>query len=72
LKDISKDGKISKMEWDVSLDWIVVALHGDRCRTLVNAVTNLRVPYNEGNFFDWTDSQVKAAKSRTSGNQNTN
>jgi len=33
------------------MDWIKLALDRDRRRALVNAVMNLRVPYNAGNFL---------------------
>ena len=33
------------------VDWIDVAEDRDRWRTLVNAVMNLPVPYNAGNFL---------------------
>jgi hypothetical protein len=32
------------------MDWIDLALDGDRWRTLVNTVMNLRVPQNAGNL----------------------
>jgi hypothetical protein len=36
----------------IGRDWIDTAHDRDRWRVVVNAVMNLRVPYNEGNF--WT------------------
>jgi hypothetical protein len=32
-------------------DWIGLAQHRDRWRVLVNAVMNLRIPHNVGNFL---------------------
>jgi hypothetical protein len=33
------------------MDWIDLAGHRGRWRVIVNAVMNLRVPYNAGNFL---------------------
>ena len=35
------------------MDWIKLAQERDRLRTRVNAVMNLRVPQNAGEFLDW-------------------
>jgi hypothetical protein len=33
------------------MDWVELAQDRDRCRALVTAVRNLRVPYNAGNLL---------------------
>jgi hypothetical protein len=35
------------------LDWINLAQDRDKLLALVNAVTNLRFPYNAQNFLTW-------------------
>jgi hypothetical protein len=56
LQDLGVDGRITlKMdlqyvEWG-GMDWIALAEDRDTWRVLVNAVMNLRVPQNAGNFL---------------------
>jgi hypothetical protein len=48
LEDMGRDGRaISKWifkKYDGDMDWIDLAQDRDRCRALVNAIVNLRVP----------------------------
>jgi hypothetical protein len=48
LGDPGLDGRIILKsmfkKWDGGMDWIELAQDMDRCRALVNAVMNLRVP----------------------------
>ena len=37
--------------WDGGMYWIDLVQDRDRCRTLVQAVMNLLVPYKAGNFL---------------------
>jgi hypothetical protein len=54
-EDPSVDGRIMYRwifrKWDGGIDWIDRAQDRDRWRALVNAVMNLRVPENAGNFL---------------------
>jgi hypothetical protein len=55
LEDPRVDGRII-LKWiferlDGGMDWINLAQDRDRWRALVNAVMNLRVPLNAGNFL---------------------
>jgi hypothetical protein len=55
LGDPGVDGKIILKwifkKWDGVMDWIELAQDRDRWRAFVNAVMNLRVPQNAGNFL---------------------
>jgi hypothetical protein len=48
LEDPGVDGRIILRwifrKWDGGMDWIDLSLDRDRCRAVVNAVMNLRVP----------------------------
>jgi hypothetical protein len=57
LEDLGVDGSIMLEtvfeKWDGGgTDWTDLAQDRDRWRALVNAVMNLRLPQNAGNFFD--------------------
>ena len=45
------NSKLILNRWDEGMDWIDFAQGRARWRTLVNAVTNIRPPYNVGNFL---------------------
>jgi hypothetical protein len=55
LEDLVTDGRII-LKWilkklDGGMDWINLAQDRDKWMALVNAVMNLLVPYNAGNFL---------------------
>jgi hypothetical protein len=55
LGDPGVDGRIILKwifkKWDGGMDWTELAQNRDRWRALVNAVMNLWVPCNVGNFL---------------------
>jgi len=57
IRSISRRRWEDKIKMDLQevgcegMDWIDLTQDGDRWRALVNAVMNLRVPYNAGNFL---------------------
>jgi hypothetical protein len=56
LQDLGVDGKmILKLifkKWDGGMDWIYLAKDRGKCWALVNAVMNLRVPKECGEFLE--------------------
>jgi len=56
-KETKLKTQVGKIKMDLQevgwggMEWIKLALGKDRCRALVNAVMNLRVPQNAGNFL---------------------
>ena len=57
LQDLSVDGRtrvncILKEYYPKGVDWIDLAQDRDKWRAVVNAVTNLRVPWNAEHFFN--------------------
>jgi len=55
LEDISVTGR-TILKWIFKncygdVDWVDVTEDRDRCRAGANAVMNLQLPYNAGNFF---------------------
>jgi hypothetical protein len=51
LKDPGVDGRISKWIGGGGMNWIDLAQDRERWRATMNAVINLRVPQNVGNFI---------------------
>jgi hypothetical protein len=48
---VNDNTEIGLKNWKDGADWIHLTQNRDKKRALVQAVMNLRVPYNAGNFF---------------------
>jgi len=51
--------------WEGAMNWTDLVQDRNRWRALLNAVMNLRIPYNGGNFFHFTGEIQPAAIHRT-------